>query len=44
MSRLAGAMGLCRPRPVELTTVKAIRAANSTRAEGWRQEELLKIP
>jgi mono/diheme cytochrome c family protein len=30
--------------PVEPATVKAVRAANSARTEGWRQEELLKIP
>lgn len=30
--------------PVEPVTVKAIRAANSNRIEGWRQEELLKLP
>ncbi|MSU67845.1 MAG: dehydrogenase [Opitutaceae bacterium] len=30
--------------PVASATIKTIRAANSTRMESWRQEELLKIP
>jgi mono/diheme cytochrome c family protein len=29
---------------VEPATVQAIRAAHSTRAEAWKQDELLKIP
>ena len=30
--------------PVEPITVKAIRASTATRTEGWRQDDLLKIP
>jgi mono/diheme cytochrome c family protein len=30
--------------PVEPATIKAIREATKNRTEGWRQEELLKLP